>query len=953
MGTPSSVSNKTIEPVADTGASGHYFTMNSINDLKHVVPLGTKGVTVTLPDGNKIKSTHQGMLNIDSLPEQAKVVHLFPEIHSSLLSIGQLCDADCKVYFDKSNVNIVKDHKTILTGVRNMSNKLWNIDISDNNCNSIVRETNLLTTKEKIVNFFHACLGSPTEQLFYNAVLKGWVEFPGLTADMIPKYLSKSRFITRGHMKLLKQGLRSSNTETEDDICPTIKQPTQKHTSVLMRVVQMPRVYVDSTGAFQEDSKQVWYDLVMYSDTANYIHVETMENRNAANYEEAFNNGLRFFRDRDIPVNILRLDNEQSNLVSRICIENHIKLELVPPGNHRANSAERAIDTWKSHKISMMATADEECEQKVFKHFNKQCELTINLLRQSGMSKFVSAWHQVNGKYNFTNTPIAPPGIKVEFYQSKTKRESTWSPKSVKGFYVGPAMDHHRCYKIYCESTKRIIISDTVEWFPKREFTFPGKTPGEELLKSVEQLSTAVSNFNSTTTTVQPLPEIKNNLVTALNQFKILFENDNDDDSDDNDVVANNNNNNNNNDDEISTNNHITPIASQQTSEPKNVIVPNQVKKADKQHEHKVAKILKHQWNLNQLKVLVKWSARPHKPDSWVTIIDNSDPITNSQAFKTYVTNTNDKQLFNRYVDIVIQDKNYLNILTEAETIHHHGIKHLDSGNKLKYLKAIKGKDKLQWEQAQHEEWVRLFTQWNTIKLIHKDQVPFKRTISYYNPQLTVKIKDNQEVFRVRGTYGGNITDYTGLKAAQTANLPSVKILLNSVVSDVDAKFMTIDIKDYFLNSKLEKPEYMRIPINYFPIESQRQFDTNKFINKTNNTVIVEVTGSLYGLPQAAKVSYDDLLPLLINNNFQLTTTPCVFKHKTRNIQFALIVDDFGVKYTNIDDAMFLIHVLQTKYKIAIDWSGTLFIGLTIHHDRVNRTLTISMPGYVQRLLQR
>ena len=88
----------------------------------------------------------------------------------------------------------------------------------------------------------------------------------------------------------------------------------------------------------------------------------------------------------------------------------------------------------------------------------------------------------------------------------------------------------------------------------------------------------------------------------------------------------------------------------------------------------------------------------------------------------------------------------------------------------------------------------------------------------------------------------------------------------------------------------------MRIPITYFPIKSQLQFSTSKFINKSDNTVIVEVTGSLYGLPQAAKVSYDDLLPLLISNDFQLTTTPCVFKHKTRNIQFALIVDDFGVK---------------------------------------------------------
>lgn len=45
-----------------------------------------------------------------------------------------------------------------------MSSKLWNIDINNNICNSMIRETNLLTTKENIVNFYHACLGSPTEQ---------------------------------------------------------------------------------------------------------------------------------------------------------------------------------------------------------------------------------------------------------------------------------------------------------------------------------------------------------------------------------------------------------------------------------------------------------------------------------------------------------------------------------------------------------------------------------------------------------------------------------------------------------------------------------------------------------------------------------------------------------------------------------------------------------------------
>ncbi len=76
-------------------------------------------------------------------------------------------------------------------------------------------------------------------------MLKGWVELPGLTPAMIPKYLSKSRFTTRGHMKLIKQGLRSTHKETDDDIYPTVIHPTQQHMPLLMRVVQTPRLYIN------------------------------------------------------------------------------------------------------------------------------------------------------------------------------------------------------------------------------------------------------------------------------------------------------------------------------------------------------------------------------------------------------------------------------------------------------------------------------------------------------------------------------------------------------------------------------------------------------------------------------------------------------------------------------------------------------------------------------------
>ena len=69
--------------------------------------------------------------------------------------------------------------------------------------------------------------------------------------------------------------------------------------------------------------------------------------------------------------------------------------------------------------------------------------------------------------------------------------------------------------------------------------------------------------------------------------------------------------------------------------------------------------------------------------------------------------------------------------------------------------------------------------------------------------------------YRVRGTYGGNITDYIGPTAAQTADMVSIKLLLNAAVSE-SAKFMTIDIKDFYLGTPMEKKEYMRI--HHYPI---------------------------------------------------------------------------------------------------------------------------------------
>ena len=68
--------------------------------------------------------------------------------------------------------------------------------------------------------------------------------------------------------------------------------------------------------------------------------------------------------------------------------------------------------------------------------------------------------------------------------------------------------------------------------------------------------------------------------------------------------------------------------------------------------------------------------------------------------------------------------------------------------------------------------------------------------------------KDEKE--RTRTTAGGNlITDYPGDVSTDTASLETIKIHWNSVVSTPGAKWMGMDISNMYLNTPLDRFEYM------------------------------------------------------------------------------------------------------------------------------------------------
>ena len=81
-----------------------------------------------------------------------------------------------------------------------------------------------------------------------------------------------------------------------------------------------------------------------------------------------------------------------------------------------------------------------------------------------------------------------------------------------------------------------------------------------------------------------------------------------------------------------------------------------------------------------------------------------------------------------------------------------------------------------------------------------------------------------EDLNRVRITAGGNLIKYAGELTTRTADLTTAKMLWNSVISTDGAKFMGLDIGDFYLETPMEEYEYMIMPLHLFPQHTIDQY---------------------------------------------------------------------------------------------------------------------------------
>ena len=83
--------------ILDTGTTGHFGLLTTpctnIQKTKNTI-------SVNMPNGSIIQSTHTGLLPLNNISKSARTIHLFPDLkNTALISVSQLCEDGCEANF--------------------------------------------------------------------------------------------------------------------------------------------------------------------------------------------------------------------------------------------------------------------------------------------------------------------------------------------------------------------------------------------------------------------------------------------------------------------------------------------------------------------------------------------------------------------------------------------------------------------------------------------------------------------------------------------------------------------------------------------------------------------------------------------------------------------------------------------------------------------------------------
>jgi hypothetical protein len=335
--------------ILESGATaGNFLAFDAprVSKTKTLNPL-----SVTLPDGTIIQSTHTAILLLPGMPPSANKAHLFPShFKHSLISVGHLCDHRCEMAFSAPIVTVRKRGTSLFVRWRDHSTGLWRIYLTGQPTNTLSRPnaTNNVYEKRSIsdtITNLHAACFSPVKDTWIKAIAAGnFSGWPGLSVDNVRKYLAKADATMKGHMSQQRQNTRSTQMRAPTNAPALEPTYTGKTEFVYATIVNSGQIYSDLTGRFPTTSvKGNKYVLVVYDYDTNNVLTEPMKSRGDQEMVRAYNKLIQELVDHGFKPRLQRLDNECSSALRSLINQHDIQFQLVPPHMHRRNAAERAI----------------------------------------------------------------------------------------------------------------------------------------------------------------------------------------------------------------------------------------------------------------------------------------------------------------------------------------------------------------------------------------------------------------------------------------------------------------------------------------------------------------------------------------------------------------------------------------------------------------------------------
>eukprot|EP00804_Cyclotella_cryptica_P024014 CCRYP_020050-RA/>CCRYP_020050-RA protein AED:0.24 eAED:0.19 QI:0/0/0/0.8/0.25/0/5/0/1018 len=871
-----------LEDTQSTTTRHQHYAIFDSSATAHVLVDGThvidrhpahKPLTIRLPNGKHIVSTHTCNLDLPWLPHTIMEAHIVPGLsHSSLISTRKFCDAGCRVTLDRHACRIYYRGTLVLSRTRDDATGLWKVPIHPhqpahtrhhlNHRDSHHTEPTIINPhsamnvytlpfKQQQLKYMHQAFFSPPLSTLIKAINNNQLRgFPMMKADL-PSNIKRPYERPRTGIRSTRPTTTAPPTVPAEppthipDNTPPEAPATTPHfippdiTDTACNVFCFAALadkhhgtmYTDATGALPAVTLEGnQYYFVVYAYDPNYIYATPLRNLRDVSIMTAFND---IFQDLKSKVT----DNQATTPIKAYLNTEDCKWQFVEPNNHRVNAAERAIQTFMNHFVSGLCSTDHDWPLQLWDTMTDQAITTLNLLRTSRIDPSKSAYHQLHGhRYDWNVYLLAPPGTKAIIYESPTTRTS-WGNRGLDAWYCGPAFDHYCNMKFYVPSTKAKLVSGSYDLFPQH-CILPTFTPEQHASEVHREL------FESIQTLTKPA---KRKFLKKI--AKVL------------DIL------------------NRTP-EQRVTSEGETTDHPTDALPIQRVVEHPAVTTSPHPTDPKDLKTNPRThqrTTRNNVPNSLPAIINpvndhtprrshrlapDDAPILpvhtvpSSEQLPIHSPNIIAFQAVNRVTNMIYSDDNavwhpraFLNsssadlaVRTDADIEHMcAGVVHPTTGETITSYKKLIACPLLRevWTAAFGKEFGNLAQGdkktgekgTNTMFVMTHAQVrdiPRDRSITYgqvvvdYRPQ-----KDDPN--RVRITAGGNlIKDYPGELTTCTADLTTSKILWNRVLSTKNAKFLGLDLKSFYLTAMLDQPEYMKMPLALFPDHIRAQYNLNK-----------------------------------------------------------------------------------------------------------------------------